>query len=137
MADFFNKSKVNKKEVEDEKPKERFLKKEGKLAIDLLQTDSELIVQSAIAGVNTENLDISVEGDTLTIRGKREKPIESGGEEYFYQECYWGPFSREIILPVEIDPTRIKDSMQEGILTVRMPIIQREKKRKIEIKGAD
>jgi len=137
MVDFFDKSKVNKKEGENEKPKERFLKKEGKLAIDLSQTDSELIIQSAIAGVNARDLDISVEGDMLTIRGERKKPIETVGGEYFYQECYWGPFSREIILPVEIDPTRIKASMQEGILTVRMPIIQREKKRTIEIKSTD
>ncbi|GAH21149.1 unnamed protein product, partial [marine sediment metagenome] len=54
---------------------------------------------------------------------------------YFAQECYWGPFSREVILPVEVDPSRVEAAMKEGILTIRIPKILREKKRKISIKS--
>ncbi len=105
---------------------------EGQLAIDVYQTKDELVVQSAIAGVKPENLDVSIESDILTIRGSREKPFQDE-ENYFTQECYWGPFSREIIVPVEVDPTRIKAAMKEGILTIRIPKIERERKRKIAI----
>lgn len=117
-----------------EEPKEKWFTLEGQLAIDVYQTEGELIIQSAIAGIKPEDLDIAIEGDKVTIKGKREKPTEKGERNYFYQECYWGSFSREIILPVEIDPSRAEATFKEGILTIRMPKIEREKKRKIEIK---
>lgn len=112
---------------------------EGQLAIDVYQTKNELVIQSAIAGVKPENLDISMESDVITIRGNREKPFEdatlpTAPENYFAQECYWGPFSREIILPVEVDPNRVEAAMKEGILTIRLPKIEREKKRRITVK---
>jgi len=134
------KTKEEKKEIKESLPtevtknKEKWFETEGELAIDVYQTEKELVIQSAIAGVKRENLDILIEGDLLTIKGKREKPFDEGGD-YFTQECYWGPFSREIILPVEVDPNRVEASMKEGILTIRIPKILRERKRKIMIKG--
>lgn len=113
--------------------KEEWLEPEGELAIDVYQTENYLVIQSAIAGVKPENLDLTLEGDRVTIRGSREKPTTEEGD-YFTQECYWGPFSREVILPVEIDPNRAEAEMKEGILIVKIPKIQREKKRKIIIK---
>jgi len=114
--------------------KEKWFESEGQLAIDVYQTENELIVQSAIAGVKPENLDISIERDVLTVKGIRQKPLEETGD-YFAQECYWGPFSREVILPVEVDPGRVEATMKEGILTIRIPKILRERKRKIAIKS--
>lgn len=107
---------------------------EGQLAIDVYQIDGELVIQSAIAGVKPEELDISIEGDLVLIRGSREKPAEKEEINYFYQECYWGPFSRQIILPEEVDPSRAEATMKEGILTIRIPKIERKKKRKIIVK---
>ena len=134
MINFFKK---NKKEREKptimEKPKEKIFESEGQLAIDVFQTENELIIQSAVAGIKLNDLDISIERDKLTIKGKREKQVEERETNYFYQECYWGPFSREIILPVEVDPSRAQASFKEGVLTIRIPKIEREKKRKIEI----
>ena len=109
-------------------------KSEGQLAVDVYQTESELIIQSAIAGVKPNELDISVEGDLVIIRGERKRPAEES-EDYFSQECYWGPFSRKIILPVEVDPGRIDANLKDGILTIRMPKILREKKMKVTIKS--
>lgn len=109
-------------------------KSEGQLAVDVYQTESELVIQSAIAGVKPNELDISVEGDLVIIRGERKRPAEEG-EDYFSQECYWGSFSRKIILPVEVDPGRIDASLKDGILTIRMPKILREKKMKVTIKS--
>ena len=107
---------------------------EGQLAIDVYQNDSELVIQSAIAGVKPENIDISIDDDVITVKGKRKKLSNEQGD-YFYQECYWGSFSRQIISPVEIDPGRVDASLKDGILTIRIPKIVRSKKRKIVIKG--
>lgn len=133
-----NKGKEKPALVKTKKTKEKWLEPEGELAIDVYQTENELIVQSAIAGVKVKDLDISIENDIITIRGNRERPLDETSElenkrNYFIQECYWGPFSRKIIPPVEIDPTRAKASMEDGILTIKMPKIERERKRKIEI----
>lgn len=133
MINFFQKPKKETKEKE-KKFDGKLFESEGQLAIDIYQTEKELVIQSAIAGIKLKDLDISIEKDKLTIKGKREKPIENEKINYFYQECYWGPFSREIILPVEIDPSRAEASFKEGILTIRMPKIEREKKKKIEVK---
>ncbi len=114
------------------KDENQWPKAEGQLAVDVYQTDSELVIQSAIAGVKPENLDISIEKDLVTIKGEREKPVQEKGD-YFYQECYWGGFSRQIILPVEVDPGRIEATLKEGILMIRMPKIMREGKKKIEV----
>jgi len=141
-------SAIEEPKVEKEKPakvpqKEKWFETEGELAADVYQTENDLVIQSAIAGVKPEDLEILMEGDVITIKGNREKPedynppatLPRGPSEraYFTQECYWGPFSRKVILPVEIDPNRIEATMKEGILTIRLPKIEREKKRKIEV----
>ena len=118
---------INKEEKED------WLVPEGQLSVDVYQTKEELVIQSAIAGIRPDALDISLEGDVVTIKGKREKPNNEEGD-YFTQECYWGQFSRDVILPVDVDPNRVKAEMKDGILTIRIPKIFREKKRKILVK---
>jgi len=107
---------------------------EGELAVDVYQIDKEIIVRSAVAGVRVEDLDISVDNDVLLIKGKRGRPDQEEGANYFIQECYWGDFSRRIIIPDEIDPSRIDASMKEGILTIRIPRIVREPNKPIKIK---
>ncbi len=125
--------KPEKKKIEieaEEESKEKWFEPEGQLAIDVFQTENDLVIQSAIAGVKPESLDILMEKDIIIIKGTREKPFEENGD-YFAQECFWGPFSREVILPTEVDPNRAKAEMKEGILTIRIPKILREKKRRI------
>ena len=100
MINLFKKEKKEKKfvlqRVQDNPERSRRIEKlfesEGQLAIDVYQTEKELVIQSAIAGIKLKDLDISIEKDKLTIRGKRERPLEEGKVNYFYQECYWGPF---------------------------------------------
>lgn len=123
----------NKEKLMDKK--EWFNKPKGQLVVDVYRTEKSIVIQSAIAGVKIENLDISVENDMVIIKGIREKPEETEERSYFCQECYWGPFSREIILSEEIDPGRAEAIMKDGILTLRFPRIQRNKKVKIEIKS--
>ena len=115
--------------------KKDWFKPEGQLVIDVFQTKDKLIIQSAVAGINPEDLEILIEGDVVTIRGKRENSSLLPGEgNYFVQECYWGAFSREIILPVEVDPNRVEATMKEGILTIILSKILRERKRKVNVK---
>lgn len=116
-----------------EKVQERWLEQEGQLAVDVYQTESELVIQSAIAGVRPEDLDISIERDIITIEGERRKPFEESGD-YFTQECYWGKFSRKIILPVEVNPDKVEATLKEGVLTIRIPKILRERKRIIRVR---
>ena len=130
---FFKKLKNSKKENTGSQEK-KWSDQEGELAIDLYKTDSEIVLQSAIAGVKVEDLDILMENDVLSIRGCRKNPGDKEKKDYFYQECYWGNFSREIILPEEIDPSRVEAVMKEGVLIIRAPKIERLKKRKIVIK---
>jgi len=119
--------------VEAKKEDKKWPEPEGQLAIDVYQTDGELVIQSTIAGIKPEALEITAQGDVITIRGRRDR-INNEEKNYFYQECYWGSFSREIILPVEADASRAEASMVEGILTIRMPKIEREKQKKIVVK---
>jgi len=107
----------------------------GQLAIDVYQTENDLVIQSAIAGVKPETLDVIMEKDIVAIKGAREKPFVEAGD-YFSQECYWGSFSREIILPTEVDPNKALAELKDGILTIRIPKLQREKKRKIVVRGS-
>ncbi len=113
---------------------ETWLEPVGQLAVDVYQTEVELVIQSAIAGVRPEDLDISIERDIVTISGERKKPLEEKGD-YFSQECYWGKFSKQIILPVEIDPNKIEATLKDGILTVRASKLFKERKRRIMVRS--
>jgi HSP20 family protein len=111
----------------------KWLEAEGELTVDVYATAKEVVIQSAVAGVKSKDLDISVEDDMVIIKGKRENPCQDKERNVFFQECYWGKFSRKIIIPEEIDPSRIDAAVKEGILTIRIPRILREKSR-VEIK---
>jgi HSP20 family protein len=133
--------KVRKKETEEKKQEEvletteeKWPESEGELAVDMYQTDEELVIQSPIAGIKSEDINLYLEGDVFFIEGERKKPIEEKGD-YFLQECYWGKFSRKIVLPVEINPEKISATFKDGILTIRIQKISRERKRKILIKS--
>jgi len=132
----FKKIQIEPKGLISEEPKEKkWLKTEGKLTVDVFETDSEIIVQSAIAGIKPEDFDISIENDVLEIRGIRNNPQENKPKKnYFFQECYWGPFSRQIILPKEVDSSRTQSSMKEGILTIIIPKLKKERKKKLKLK---
>jgi len=106
---------------------------EGELTVDVFETEKELVVQSAVAGVEPKDLDIVLENDRLSIKGQRFKQSEESGENYFKRECHWGKFSREIILPVEADNSRAKATFKNGVLTIRVPKINREKKKKLSL----
>ncbi len=106
---------------------------EGKLTVDVYQTPSEVVVESAIAGVKPSDIDVNVTTDSVTIRGARKREKAVRDEDYLYQECYWGRFARTIILPQEIDPDGAEVTFKNGILTVILPKANRKKSRKLKI----
>lgn len=106
---------------------------EGQLTIDEYQTDQDIIIKSTIAGVKPEDIDISINNDMVTIRGKRTKDEQINAENYYYQELYWGMFSRSIILPVEVDPDKTKAMIKNGILTIKLPKSEKTKIKKINV----
>ena len=107
---------------------------EGQLAIDVYQDDKKIVIKSTIAGVKPEDLKISLHNDLLTIRGIRDGGTEVADENYLYRECYWGSFSRSIILPAEVDPKKVKAEIENGVLTISL---YKSQPGQIEIKVKD
>ena len=107
---------------------------EGQLSVDVFQTKDAIVIKSTIAGVKPEDIDISINNDMVTIRGKREIEQSVAEEDYFYQECYWGGFSRSIILPTEIVPDKVEASLKNGVLTVTLPKAKKSKSVSVKVK---
>jgi HSP20 family protein len=107
---------------------------EGQLTVDVYQDGDDIVVQSAVAGVNPDELEINITNESVTIRGKRERTEKVEEKDYFYQECFWGKFSRSIILPQEVDPEKSTATLKNGVLTIRMPKLDRKKAKKLKVK---
>lgn len=133
MTSFLDK--LKKKEKEEERPKRepRKVKREipegfAQLDVDILQTPSEIIVYAPMAGSDIQNLDVVMEeyNDVVTIRGGRERPemVETREQKWLVQECEWGSFFRQIILPREIDVSKIKAKFKKGVLILRLPFLE-------------
>jgi HSP20 family protein len=120
-------------DVEEIEEESNWSTEEGRLVVDVYETDRDLVIQAAIAGIKTEELDIALENDMLIIKGERIDPNASKNKKYFIKECYFGAFSREIILPREIDTSKIKAEIKDGILTIKMPKIERAKSKRINL----
>lgn len=125
-----------KPEIEDKDWLEEAEGEEGQLTIDVYQTEADVVIKSTIAGVNPEDIDVSITNDMVTIRGKRIKDEEVQAENYYYQELYWGAFSRSVILPVEVDADRAKATIKNGILTIKLPKSEKIKTKKIKVNAA-
>ncbi len=108
---------------------------EGQLTIDVYQTEEAIVIKSTIAGVKPEDLDVSINNDMVTIRGERKNEEIVGSENYYYQECYWGSFSRSVVLPIDIIAEKAEASLKNGILTIRLPKADINKTKKIQVRG--
>lgn len=108
---------------------------DGQLTIDMYQTESEVVIKSTIAGVKPEDIDVSINNDMITIRGSRHMEEEVSEDKYYYQECYWGSFSRSVVLPVDVLSDKVEAALKNGILTVRLPKADINKVKKIQVRG--
>jgi HSP20 family protein len=107
---------------------------EGALTIDVYQTDNDIVIVSTIAGVTAKDLDVSITNDMVTISGERKNLVKVKQENYFYQECYWGPFSRSVILPIDVDAEKSGAELKDGVLTITLPKSEKVKIKKIPVK---
>lgn len=109
----------------------------GQLAVDVFQTDQDIVIESTIAGVRPEDLDISVTNDMVTIKGIRRHQQTVADDAYLFRECYWGGFSRRIILPLEVRTDKINAVLKDGILTVTLPKLERPKAKIVRVREED
>lgn len=108
---------------------------EGQLAIDVYQDNDFVVIKSIVGGIRPEDLDLAVTSDMVTIKGSREKNEEIKSENYYFQECFWGSFSRSVILPCDIKTDQVEAAMKNGILTIRLPKVEKNSATRIEVRG--
>lgn len=95
--------------------------REGQLAVDVIETRDSIIIRSAIAGVKPEDLDVNVTNDLVTIRGERQTGQEFHDATTHFEECFWGTFSRSIVLPHHVKPDEAEAVIKDGVLTLTLP----------------
>lgn len=97
-----------------------FTQTEGQLAVDVIETPDRVLIRSAIAGVSESDLHITINEDMVTIRGERTIAKLPLNATVHYEECFWGPFSRSVILPCRINPDNADASLNNGILVLTL-----------------
>ncbi len=95
---------------------------DGQLSVDIFRQGEQLIIRSPMAGVKIEDIDIAIHGDLLTIRGQRTQQQDINEDDWFCRECYWGSFSRSIVLPLDVNGDRADAALKNGVLEVHIPL---------------
>lgn len=107
---------------------------EGELTVDVYQTPSEVVIQTMVAGVKPEDLNITITREIVTIKGRRERTSDADTN-YVHKELYWGGFARTIMLPAEVESEEAEAIERHGLLTIRLPKTDKEKVQKIRVKS--
>ena len=108
---------------------------DAQLTVDVYQTDADIVIRALVAGVRPEDLDISITRDMVTIQGKRVEQKEVIEENYVYRELFWGGFSRTIVLPAEVDVDMAEAAEKHGLLTIKLPKINKDRQTKLKVRG--
>lgn len=106
----------------------------GQLAVDVYETADKLVVKARTAGVNKNDLDVSIADGVLTISGTLSSGDDTAATQWHIQECYWGEFSRTLVLPVQVKEDEVEAVLKDGVLTISFNKIQQEAAKKIQIK---
>jgi len=108
---------------------------EGQIpAIDMYQTDNDLVVRAAVPGLKAGDVQVDVTGDVLTIKGEFKQKDETGGKDYHLREQRWGAFERRVLLPTQIVADKARAEFEDGILTVSLPKADEVRPKQIAIK---
>ena len=105
----------------------------GQLAIDVYETEEKLVVKARTAGVNKEELDVSISDGILTISGTLSSGDETDATNWHIQECYWGEFSRTLALPVNVKEDEVEAILKDGVLTISFSKVKQEQAKKIQV----
>jgi HSP20 family protein len=117
-----------------ERPLARMWEREWAPFLDVSETKDNFVVKAEVPGIDAKNIDISLTGDVLTIKGEKKQEKEEKEEAYHLVERNYGTFSRSVRLPAEVESAKIKTSYKNGILTVTLPKSERVKAKEIKIK---
>ncbi|MEX2029021.1 MAG: Hsp20/alpha crystallin family protein [Candidatus Paceibacterota bacterium] len=108
---------------------------EAELAIDVYETPSDIVVQTFVAGVKPDDLELSIARDMVTIHGKREEHRNIDEDNYFTKELYWGKFSRVISLPKEVEPEEVEAIEKHGLLTIKLQKVDKDKTNTVKVRS--
>jgi HSP20 family protein len=108
---------------------------EGELSVDVYQTPTHIVIKAMIAGVRPEDLDVSITRDMVTIRGKREQHTEGVAGDFFFQELYWGSFTRTVVLPQEVEIEEAEAIEKHGLLIIRLPKMDKSRQAKLKVRS--
>lgn len=106
-------------------------------ALDIYQTDDDVVVKAAVPGLKPEDVSIDITGDTLTIKGESKAEQEIKREDYLYQERRYGAFSRTVILPGGLRSDKAEATIDDGILTLTIPKAEETKPKAITVKAKE
>jgi HSP20 family protein len=120
---------------EDSEPEEIIEEMEGELAVDVINTRDAIVIKAMIAGVRPSDIDVDLSRDMITIRATREDTHVEETENFFQKELYWGSFSRNILLPEEIDVDVAEAKEKNGLLILTLPKVDKNRKTKLQVKG--
>jgi len=123
---------------EDKKNNNEWIEEENEeleLAVDVYQTPTAIVLQTMVAGVKTEDLELTIARDMITIKGKRGGNQNIDEENYFIKELYWGKFSRSMLLPQEVEPEEVEAVEKHGLLTIKIQKVDKEKRNHIKVKS--
>ena len=108
----------------------------AELALDVYQTDSDVVIKATLPGVKPEEVDISITGDTLTIKGEHEEEQEVKEENYLHRERRYGAFNRSILVPVQVKADKAEAVFENGVLTLTLPKAEEVKQIKVKASGS-
>jgi HSP20 family protein len=108
---------------------------EGQLTVDVYQTANDIIIKTIVAGVRPDDLDINISRDMVTIKGRRDEVKEVAEDDFFHRELYWGSFSRTILLPEEVDVEGAEAQEKFGLLTIKLPKVDKRRQTKLKVRS--
>jgi HSP20 family protein len=108
---------------------------DSELSVDVYQTQDDVIVKAMIPGVKKEDLEINLTRDSVTLKGIRKEEKIVSDDDYFHRELYWGSFSRTIQLPHEVDIEHAEAIEAQGILTIKLPRVDKDRQMKVRVKS--
>ncbi len=107
----------------------------GTAALDMYQTANDVVVKASLPGLKPEEVDISISGDTLTLKGEHKEENEAKEEDYFYRELRHGSFCRTVTIPVAVKSEKAEATFENGVLTLKMPKAEEAKRKQIKIRA--
>jgi HSP20 family protein len=131
---FIDEEPGNKRKSERISPLIEEKEQEAELAVDVSQTPTEIVIKTMVAGVNPDELDVSISQEMVIIKGSRHESYHVEENDYFHRELYWGSFARTVLLPAEVKGEEAIAELRHGLLTIRLPKVDKQKQTKLRIK---